>query len=110
LFVVVIAGGLSPADRARAIESGPPFVEAESSYPSLMETTGFADIDIMDLTADYAATLSKSIETRETERGRLEELLGAETFAEGQADRRRELEAISQGLLQRHLITGLRRR
>lgn len=105
-FVVAVADGLCAADRVRAIEAGPESVEAGPGYPSLMEDAGFVDVKIVDVTADYATTLSQSITARDVERPDLEELLGPDRFAEGQASRRRELEAVNAGLLRRYLITG----
>jgi hypothetical protein len=109
-FVVVTAAGLSSRDIERAVEAGPAYVEAGPGYPVFLRQAGFADIEIVDVTDEYALTLSESIRVREVEATQLRDLIGMDVFAEGQADRRRELTAINDGLLQRHLISAARRR
>jgi hypothetical protein len=105
-FVVATAGGLPPPDRVRAVESGPDFVETGTGYSSLMNDAGFVGVTTVDVTADYATTLSQSITARDAERSPLERLIGADRFAEGQASRRQELEAVYAGILRRFLITA----
>ena len=107
-FVVVPAAGLSSRDIERAVEAGPAHVEAGPGYAALLRQAGFADIEIVDVTDEYALTLSESIRVREVEATQLRDLIGMDVFAEGQADRRRELTAINDGLLQRHLISAAR--
>lgn len=109
LFVVAVADGLSARGIARAVASGPPHVDAGAAgYRALMESAGFADVEVVDVTEAYEVTLSASIRARDTERSVLEDLLGVDEFAEGQSSRREELAAVHDGLLRRHLITTLR--
>jgi hypothetical protein len=107
-FVVAVADGLSVPDVARAIAAGPPHVDAGLGYGALMGEAGFLDSEIIDLTDEYAVTLSSSIQARDRERPRLERLLGPDRFAEGQSSRHQELDAVHAGLLRRHLITAIR--
>ena len=108
LFVVVPAAGLSHREIERAVEAGPAYVEAGPGYVVLLRQAGFADIEIVDVTDEYAATLAASIRVRDVEATQLGDLIGMDVFAEGQAGRRRELAAINDGLLQRHLISAAR--
>jgi hypothetical protein len=107
-FVVAVAAGLAPRDTARAIGAGPEYVDAGPGYPSLMEAAGFVNVEVIDVTDDYAVTLSDSIQARNAERPQLEDLIGVDKFIEGQSSRRRELAAVHEGLLRRHLVVALR--
>ena len=103
-FVVAAADGVS----ARDIEAGPEYVDAEPGYPLLMTAAGFDNVDLAEVTDEYAATLSTSIRARDAESAELEDLLGADEFAEGQSSRRQELAAVRDGLLVRYLISAVR--
>jgi hypothetical protein len=59
------AAGLNAADARRAIEAGPPNCGLRTSYPSLLRSAGFVEIDERDLTADYLATASRKREVAE---------------------------------------------
>ena len=107
-FVVAPAAGLSPCEIERTVEAGPAHVEAGPGYAVLLRQAGFADVGIVDVTDEYALTLSASIRAREVEVTQLGDLIGMDVFAEGQAGRRRELAAIHDGLLQRHLVSAAR--
>ncbi|MCH8128495.1 MAG: hypothetical protein IIC70_01180 [Acidobacteria bacterium] len=103
-FVVAAADGVS----ARDIAAGPEYVDAEPGYPLLMTAAGFDNVDLAEVTDEYAATLSTSIRARDAESAELEDLLGADEFAEGQSSRRQELAAVRDGLLVRYLISAVR--
>lgn len=107
-FVVAVADGLRPRDLERAIAAGPPFVEAGPGHSALIEEAGFGRAEIVDVTDEYVVTLSDSIRVRDAEAADLKGLLGADVFAEGQASRRRELDAVANGLLKRYLISAVR--
>lgn len=107
-FVVAVADGLSARDTAEAVAAGPPCVNAEPGYLSLVEGAGFDLPEIVDVTDDYAATLSASIQARDEELPSLEKLIGTDRFAEGQSSRREELAAVHNGLLRRYLIATAR--
>lgn len=107
-FVVAAADGLSPRDLERAIAAGPLYVEARPGYAMLVEEAGFGRAEIVDVTDEYAVTLSDAIRVRDAEAAELEVLLGADVFAEGQASRRRELKAVENRLLKRYLIRAVR--
>lgn len=107
-FVVAVADGLSAQDTARAIGAGPEFVDAESAYPLLLAAAGFDNVELVEVTDEYAATLSDSIRARDAESAELEDLLGADEFAESQSSRGQELAAVHDGLLRRYLILAVR--
>lgn len=91
-----------------AMEAGPPHLEAGPGYAALLNQAGFASVEIVDVTDEYASTLSRSIRIRETEATQLEDLVGIDVFTEGQAGRRQELAAVNNGLVERHLISAIR--
>ncbi len=107
-FVVAPAAGLSSREIELAVEAGPPHVEAGPGYAVLLKQAGFANVEIVDVTDEYALTLSRSIRVRETEATQLEDLVGVDVFTEGQAGRRQQLAAVDNGLLERHLVSAVR--
>ena len=64
--------------------------------------------ELVEVTDEYVTTLSNSIRARDAESAELEDLLGADEFAEGQSSRRQELAAVHDGLLVRYLISAVR--
>jgi ubiquinone/menaquinone biosynthesis C-methylase UbiE len=63
------ASGLTAAEAQRAIEAGPPNCGLRTSYPSLLRSAGFVEIDERDLTADYLATASRKLDVAEHHAG-----------------------------------------
>lgn len=104
--VIALADGLSRNMIAAAIEAGPPEVEAGPGYPRLMTTAGFAAVDMVDVTEDYLMTLRAWVREWDAESTALRRLVGADDFAERQANRRRAIKAVKEGLLRRYLITS----
>lgn len=77
-----------------------------TSYPSLLRTAGFVDIEVVDLTSEYRATQqawSRAADIREDE---LIALVGEEEYEEGRRDRRFTAESIEAGLLRRRLYVA----
>ena len=100
---------LSPAQRRRAGRAGPPSVLLPTSYPSLLRTAGFVDIEVVDLTAEYRVTQQAKIDQADRHRSELIALIGVEEYEEGRRERRKTLEAIDAGLLSRRLYVARRR-
>lgn len=107
-FVVSPTSGLSARDIEHAAEAGPTHVDAGPGYAELLAEAGFVDVEIVDVNDEYARTLSRSIQVREAEAAHLEDLVGADVFAESQASRRAELATVHSGLLQRSLVSAVR--
>ncbi len=104
--VISIASGLAAADHARAVESGPPFVQTPLAYPTMLRRTGWALLDRIDLTAEYEATHHRLLEEEEARADQLTELLGAAALAERLAGRRATIGVIAAGLLCRELFVA----
>ena len=104
--VISIAPGLSPADHARAVESGPRFVAAPAEYPALLRQAGWDVADRIDLTAEYAETARRLLREEEARAEPLRELLGVAAYAERLAGHRASLRATEDGLLRRDLFAA----
>jgi hypothetical protein len=102
------APGLTAADRRRAIEAGPPNCGLRTSYPSLLRSAGFVEIEEHDLTADYLATASRKQEVAEQLAADMVEMLGRQQYDEMQSERRLAIAAIEGGLLRRSLFIAHR--
>src|SRR4029434_6773691 len=92
--VIFPAPGRSDSDARRAIEAGPPNCGLRTSYPSLLRSAGFVEIDERDLTADYLATASRKLEVAEQFAGDMIEMLGRQEYDRMQAERRLAIAAI----------------
>ncbi len=104
--VISVAPDLSRGDRERAVEFGPPFVESETDYPTLLGQTGWTLLERQDITQDFAASIRRQIRCDEEQESALEELLGVPEFAERMARRRSKLTVIEQGLQPRELFVA----
>jgi cyclopropane fatty-acyl-phospholipid synthase-like methyltransferase len=100
--------GLTAAAGRRAIEAGPPNCGLRTSYPSLLRSAGFVEIDERDLTADYLATAARKLEVAEHFARDMIEMLGRRQYDEMQAERRLAIAAIEGGLLRRSLFVARR--
>jgi len=105
-LVIALSGESSP--EVRAGDVGPEFADADPGYPALMAAADFADIVVIDVTADYAQTLDDWTTAWDTERTELESLLGAADFADRQTRRQRAAQAVRAGDLQRLWVTARR--
>ncbi len=104
--VISVAPGLSSADHERAVESGPPFVEAPAPYPTMLRQAGWEITDRVDLTAEYAETTRRLLREEETRADELKELLGKAEFSERLAGRRTSIRVLEDGLIRRELFAA----
>jgi hypothetical protein len=102
------ATGLTTADARRASEAGPPNCSLRTSYPSLLRSAGFVDVEERDLTADYFSTASRKREVAEQFAEDIIEMLGRQEYERMQAERRQAISAIEAGLLRRALFLARR--
>jgi hypothetical protein len=100
--------GLSAAKRHRAISIGPPAVTVRTTYSGILRSAGFAEIDAVDLTAEYLATQRRWLAATLRHEDGLCGVLGDDAVREGLERRRRTVAAIEEGLLLRTLYTGIR--
>ena len=104
--VISISPGLSSADHARAVDSGPPFVEAECEYPQLLEKTGWKVIERMDVSATYEESVRRHIREVEARADEMSELLGEAGLGELLAKKQRNVEALAGGIVRRDLLVA----
>ncbi len=108
-LVIAVADDLTTAETEAARDAGPEHIDAGPGYPALMRRAGFENIDVMDVTDDYLMTLAAWIRAWDEESTDLEQLIGADQFAERQERRRRAFETTRAGLLRRYLISAVSR-
>ena len=104
--VIFVAAGLSKQDRVRAIAAGPPHVAALESYPDLLASAGFGDIEEVELTDQYRQTAKAWLQESARAARQLEEILGIEEFRRGQQEREETIAAIEGGFLRRSLFAA----
>ncbi|HJM92776.1 MAG: class I SAM-dependent methyltransferase [Alphaproteobacteria bacterium] len=103
--VISIALGLGEADYQRAVENGPPFIEADMDYPKLLQRTGWVIDQCWDVTENFAATYRRLMDAEAGEVKALLDLFGVAGLAERQAGQREKLRAIDDGLLCREIFS-----
>jgi ubiquinone/menaquinone biosynthesis C-methylase UbiE len=102
--VISVAPGLSCADHARAVDSGPPFVETECEYPELLEKAGWKIIERIDVSVAYKETGRRHIREVEARADEISELLGETGLTEMLAKRQRNVESVADGIVRRDLF------
>ena len=105
--VISIAPGLSEADRLRAIESGPPFIDSAVDYLSMLRDANWQVADRLDVTPQYGAAVRRLLREEESRREDLVELLGPEEYRQRLVQRRRTAIAVEAGLIQRELFRAV---
>ena len=104
--VIFVAPGLSGQDRAEAVAAGPPFVEADADYQTLLARTGWRVVDAVDWTATFVKSVRAMAAAREAHGDELEALLGAVEYGDMMARNREKIPAIERGLLKRVLFVA----
>jgi cyclopropane fatty-acyl-phospholipid synthase-like methyltransferase len=102
--VISVSPGLSCAHHARAVDCGPPFVEAECDYTQLLESTGWNVIDRIDVTTAYGRTGALYIREVEARADEMRDLLGEAEFDELLAKRKRNVQAAEDEIVLRHMF------
>jgi cyclopropane fatty-acyl-phospholipid synthase-like methyltransferase len=106
--VIFPAPALTGADTRRAIEAGPPECGLRTSYPSLLGSAGFVEVEERDLTADYFATATRKLAVAEQFADEMIGMLGRDEYDELQSERQLAVAAIECGLLRRSLFVARR--
>jgi hypothetical protein len=102
------ASGLSSRDRERAHRDGPWAVASTHEPVELLRLAGFVDIGAIDRTDAFRTVARGWIDQWDQHRDELIALHGAADFDTRQRERRAQLAAIDEGLLQRTLLVGAR--
>ena len=104
--VISVAPGLSVADHARAVEAGPPHIEAEYEYAELLEATGWRILERIDLSAAYETTGRRHLREVQARADQMKELIGEAEFDDLLVRRNRNVEAIAEGIVRRDLFVA----
>jgi hypothetical protein len=103
---IFVAPDLSPAQRRRAQRSGPRAIASRSDQQQLLASAGFVDIQMIDLTAEFAATARAWLDASEANAAELSAFDSPGAFEERQRERHVQLRAINDGLLRRGLFSA----
>jgi len=102
-YVIAPAPGLEGADALEATEAGPPYVDLEGDYASLLGKTGWSLLEMRPLTDHYRQSMARMVEGLEAGAMALAAVMGADEFPQVLARRRQQLAAVTNGLLVREL-------
>lgn len=106
--VIYPTPGLTGPRARRAIAAGPPDCRLRSSYPSLLRSAGYVEIEEHDLTRPYRTTAVHKLAETERMADDLIDVLGGQEFDEALARRRLAVAAIGDGLLRRSRFVARR--
>jgi hypothetical protein len=76
--VISIAPGLSKAGHETALANGPPYIETDTPYASLLEQADWQVDDLIDITEDFVAAARRVVDAQEKHETQLREFLGEE--------------------------------
>jgi len=107
-YTIFLAPGLSPAERHRAINAGPPSAFSSAEQTSLLRSAGFRRIEETDLTPEYLRVARAWYAARERHAAALIAATSEDEFRKGQAERREYIATIEAGLLRRALFVAER--
>jgi hypothetical protein len=105
---IFVTPGLDPIRRRRARRSGPRAVGSRSDQRQLLVSAGFTDIEVLDLTPEWARTARSWLAGWTANEAELTRLESPASFAQRQRERQTQLRAIDDGLLRRALFSAAR--
>ncbi len=101
--VIAIAQDLSEAKYRRAVEAGPPFVDAPAAYADLLADSRWQLIRRIDVTSDHRKSLSALVKAFD-ESAELASALGRNAVNESRKGRQEQIAVIDAGLLVREIF------
>jgi len=104
--VISIPPDLSEVNHDRAIEAGPPFIDAPWDYGDLLEKTGWRVTERTDVTLEYRQSLTTLIKAFDSDAD-LRDALGDDKIAESLARRQEQIDSIDAGLLKREIFLAI---
>ena len=105
-ITVEISPGVSKKQHRKAAIRGPRAVVSRKPAEVLMTDARFTDVVLHDVTEDFLRTARAWFRGFDEHKDDLEQVLGAQEWAERQGDRKLMIEAIEEGLLRRLIVTG----
>jgi hypothetical protein len=103
---IFVAPGLTPAQRRRAQRSGPRAVASRTDQRQLLVSAGYVDVEMIDLTAEFATTARAWLEAWEANMDELTAFESREAIADRQRERWVQQRAIDDGLFRRGLFSA----
>ena len=104
--VISIAPGLSKAGHETALANGPPYIETDTPYASLLEQADWQVDDLIDITEDFVAANRRVVDAQEKHKTQLRELLGESETAARMARMKERLAAREAGVHIRELYVA----
>jgi len=105
--VISVAPGLSEAGLETALANGPPFIETDTTYATLLEQAGWQVVDCIDITEDFVRTVRRVVDAQAAHETRLRELLGPAETAARMARMKERLAAREAGVHLRELYVAV---
>jgi SAM-dependent methyltransferase len=91
-------------ERGLLLKSGPPYPDAGADYAMLLEETGWALLERIDVTAEFVRCMEVLLHESRARRSPLIDLLGEQDYAERVARRMSTQAAVACGLLKREIF------
>ena len=108
-YVIASAENLTDKDREQLAErDGNEHVESQMPYDMLMEQAGFVDVELTDVTSQYAETLMGWKREWEAEADAFIDLVGQKEFIRRVHNRDLDIAAVFDGLLSRYRVYGVK--
>ena len=105
---IKVASGLAGNRLRRACQAGPVEVSVREAYSDMVAHAGFTEVLEIDVTPEYAAAQRAWFQAFARHEVEVSRLWSPADFAASQADRRKSLEAIEEGLRQRSIFVAVR--
>ena len=103
---IFVTPGLSPADRRRAVDLGPPEVASRLAPLDLLESAGFTNALEVDVTRAFLDTYRALLAARARYAVEFRAQDGGEVFDEEQTRKEKVARGIEAGFLRRSLLVG----
>lgn len=103
--VIEMAPELTPENRARARELGPPFIESELAYTDMLRRSGWRLLDTIDVSEEYARSTRDFIDAWKKNEAAVVSAVGAEEFEDFVQRKDASIPYIENGIIRRRLYS-----
>ncbi len=104
--VISVVPDLPPADHARAIICGPPFIDSDIDYTTMLGRAGWNIAERHELTSVFEQSVRRVLAGEEAHREELRALIGDDALADQFARRYRAIEGLERGLIRRDMFVA----
>ncbi len=102
--VIYVAENLATNEHVRAVDVGPPYVEAATGYEEMLRQVGWSLIERTDLTSDFLNSAETFLHVDQANQSDLIELLGEADYQDRIESDRRHIDIIGKGHLRREIF------